>query len=67
MSGTIKERLAIIETKLETQTNDIKEDLFYIKNNMTTKATTQMLKWATGVIGTLAVTALITAFKLKGG
>jgi len=63
---TIKERLAVIESQIHDLKIDIKDDLSFIKNNMTNKTTTSILKWMTGVIGTISISALITAFKLKG-
>jgi len=57
---TNKERLATIEAYQV----DMKDDLSYIKFNMVDRGTVNILKWATGIIGSIAVTSLIMAAKL---
>lgn len=50
-------RLIILETKVD----NICENTRYIMDNMVSRGTVNILKWATGIIGTVAISAIVIA------
>lgn len=59
MSKTNRERLAVIETDIKS----MKENIEFIREHMVPKSTISLLKWASGGIASLALTALLLAAK----